>query len=307
MTSAVVFAYHNVGVRGLTALLAQRVSVPLVVTHEDRADEQIWFDSVAALARKHGIETITPEDANAPDVVQRIRALAPDFIFSFYYRQMLGAELLACARRGAYNLHGSLLPKYRGRVPINWAVIHGERETGATLHRMEAKPDAGGIVGQEAVPIGPDETAREVFDKVVVATDRLLVRALPGLLAGTAVERPQDLARGSYFTGRKPQDGAIDWAQPARRIHDLVRGVTHPYPGAFTTLGGKRLNVWRTQVLSEAGAAAAPRLGVEAGSLVAHAGNGGSLRLLESDWDGAVLTPARFSAAFPQGRAPLPS
>src|SRR5262249_29878232 len=149
-----------------------------------------------------------------------------------------------------YNMHGSLLPKYRGRVPINCAVIHGERETGATLHRMEVKPDAGAIVEQAAVPILPDDTAGDVFDKVVVAAELVLNRALPAMLAGSVFEHAQDLTKGSYFSGRKPEDGRIDWALGARQIHNLVRGVTRPFPGAFSELISKRLNVWRTRVLS---------------------------------------------------------
>lgn len=307
MTTAVVFAYHNVGVRGLATVLAHGIKVPLVVTHEDRSDEKIWFKSVAALARSYDIPVITPADPNAGEVVERVRRLQPDFLFSFYYRQMLGAGLLACPLLGAYNLHGSLLPKYRGRVPINWAVIHGERETGATLHRMEVKPDAGAIVEQAVVPILPDDTAGEVFDKVVVAAELALNRALPALIKGTALERAQDLTQGSYFSGRKPEDGRIDWHAGARQIHNLVRGVTRPFPGAFSELLGRRLDLWRTRVLAEQGPAGAPWLGVDSGHLVAQCGKGGRLCLLDAEWNGAPLNLERFEAAFPQGRAPLPS
>ena len=151
---------------------------------------------------------------------------------------MLAAPLLAAARQGALNMHGSLLPRYRGRAPVNWAVLHGERETGATLHYMTAKPDAGDIVAQTRVPILPDDTAREVFDKVTVAAEITLDGALPALIAGTAPRRPQDLASASYFGGRRPEDGIIDWKRDALSIHNLVRAVAPPYPGARTTLGG---------------------------------------------------------------------
>ena len=153
--NAVVFAYHDVGVRCLKVLLARGVQVSLVVTHEDSATENIWFGSVSGLCREHGIACITPADPRSPQLLAQLQALQPDFIFSFYYRHMLPVEVLACARRGAYNMHGSLLPKYRGRVPINWAVLHGETETGATLHEMTVKPDAGAIVAQTSVPILP--------------------------------------------------------------------------------------------------------------------------------------------------------
>lgn len=238
---ALVFAYHNVGVRGLSALLAQGVQVPLVVTHSDDPNENRWFGSVAELAERYDIQVIRPTDPNTPEVLDQCRACRPEFIFSFYYRHMLGVELLGLAERGAYNLHGSLLPKYRGRVPVNWAVLHGESETGASLHRMVAKPDAGDLVDQEAVPILPNDTAFDVFQKVTCAAEILLMRRLPKLLAGTAVERPLDLRAGSYFGGRRPEDGRIPWSKSAWEIHNLIRAVAPPYPGAFTDLGGHRL------------------------------------------------------------------
>ena len=231
MTRAVVFGYHNVGVRCLKVLLAHGVEVPLVVTHDDSAGETIWFGSVAGTAADYGIPTIAPEDSNAADVIARVAAARPDFIFSFYYRRMLAPALLALAPRGALNMHGSLLPKYRGRAPVNWAIIHGERETGATLHYMADKPDNGDIVAQTAVPILPDDVASDVFVKVTVAAEMTLDRALPALLAGTAPRMRQDAGKGSYFGGRKPEDGVIDWSKSAIAIHNLVRAVAPPYPG----------------------------------------------------------------------------
>src|SRR5260221_8327160 len=141
--TAVVFAYHDVGVRCLSVLLAHELSIPLVVTHRDNPGERIWFASVEHLAREHDLAVETPQDPGSTAFVEKLQAIAPDFLFSFYYRHMLPPEVLASAKRGAYNLHGSLLPRYRGRVPVNWAVLHGEHETGATLHCMAVKPDAG--------------------------------------------------------------------------------------------------------------------------------------------------------------------
>ena len=247
---AVVFAYHNVGVRCLKVLLAGGVDVRLVVTHADAAGENIWFASVAETARSYGIPVAIVADPNEPAFRERIAALAPEFIFSFYYRQMLGDALLALGRRGALNMHGSLLPAYRGRVPVNWAVLHGETRSGATLHHMVTKPDAGDIVAQTEVPILPDDTAGEVFDKVLVAAETTLWRALPGLIDGSAPRHVQNLAAGSYFGGRRPEDGRIDWRLPARRIHDLIRAVAPPYPGAWTEVFGPRLVIEESRVLS---------------------------------------------------------
>ncbi|SAK63870.1 putative formyltransferase [Caballeronia temeraria] len=251
---AVVFAYHNVGVRCLQVLLARGVDVALVVTHEDSASENIWFGSVAQVAAEHGIDTITPADPKSPELFDIVEKIAPDFIFSFYYRNMLPVSLLSLARRGAYNMHGSLLPKYRGRVPTNWAVINGETEAGATLHEMLEKPDAGAILAQTPVPILPDDTAAQVFDKTVVAAEQTLWRVLPALLAGEAPHLPNDLASGSYYGGRKPEDGRIDWSQPAQRVYNLIRAVAPPYPGAFTDIGADRFIVARARLVPETGA-----------------------------------------------------
>jgi len=296
MPTAVVFAYHNVGVRCLSVLLQHGVEVALVVTHRDNPGETIWFDSVEALARGHDLPVITPEDANDPAIVARISALRPDFLFSFYYRNMLGPALLALPPRGAYNMHGSLLPKFRGRVPVNWAVIMGERETGATLHQMVVRPDAGGIVDQEAVPIGPDDNAAEVFGKVTGAAERVLARALPGLVAGTIRIQPQDLNLGSYHGGRKPEDGRIDWSRSAQEVHNLVRGVAPPYPGAFTRLGATTLRILRTRLEpNRRPRSAVPGLYFEAGSYFADCGDGKVLRILELDAPEGMLDLERFA------------
>src|SRR5205814_7235354 len=202
---AVVFGYHDVGVRCLRVLLDAGVAVPLVVTHRDAPDERIWFGSVAQLAQSRGIETLLSEDMNR--LRERIRVISPEFMFSFYYRRMLPPEVLALAKRGAYNMHGSLLPKYRGRAPVNWAVLHGETQTGATLHEMVAKPDAGRIVDQASVPIGPDDTAAEVFVRITDAAEIVMRRSIGPLIAGTVELKPNELAKGSYFGGRRPADG----------------------------------------------------------------------------------------------------
>jgi methionyl-tRNA formyltransferase len=298
---AVVFAYHNVGVRCLRVLLARGLEVPLVVSHADQAGEQIWFESVARHAGWHGIPVITPDDPNDPEIVARVAAAGPDFIFSFYYRQMLGPKILSLAPRGAFNLHGSLLPRYRGRVPVNWAVLHGESETGATLHVMAEKPDAGAIVDQQAVPILPDDTAFEVFQKVTVAAELVLHRCLPALVAGTARLRTQDLSQGSYHGRRTAADGRIDWSAGVQKIHDLVRAVSPPYPGAFSEAGGLTLRILRS--LPAAGPSARePELRWHAGEVRALCADG-ALRLLEFELGDDIRDAAAFRARF--GEAPL--
>jgi methionyl-tRNA formyltransferase len=245
---AVVFAYHDVGVRCLKVLLSAGVEVPLVVTTEDDPNEAQWFASVSATAHDYGLRVVTPAEVNTPELVRSVQELRPDFVFSFYFRSMIGAPLLNAARLGALNIHGSLLPRYRGRAPVNWAILHGERETGATLHYMNARADAGDIVDQQAVPILQDDEAREVFNKVSVAAELVLARSLPGLIAGTAPRIQQRLEDGQYFGRRRPEDGKIDWTSSAREIHNLVRAVAPPFPGAFAQVDGQRWMIYKTRV-----------------------------------------------------------
>ena len=245
---AVVFAYHDVGVNCLKALLNAGIQIDLVVTHQDDPNENVWFGSVAKLCIEKNIPYITPSANQLVDLAPKLQALAPDYIFSFYYRFMIPAQILSCAKIAALNMHGSLLPKYRGRAPVNWAILHGEIETGATLHIMEAKPDAGDIVGQARVSIGPDETATDVFGKVSKAAVSVIEGALPSLLTGVVPRKPNMLDQGSYFGGRKPADGQIHWNQRAIQVHNLIRAVAPPYPGAFTVYQGQTMIVARTSL-----------------------------------------------------------
>jgi methionyl-tRNA formyltransferase len=303
VTRAVVFAYHDVGARCLRVLRAHGIDVPLVVTHLDDPGEALWFERVADVATDLGLPWIAPQDANAGDVVADVARVAPDFLFSFYYRRMLGPALIAIPPRGALNMHGSLLPHYRGRAPVNWAVLRGERHTGASLHYMTAKPDAGDIVGRQAVPILPDDTAHDVFRKVTVAAEIVLDQALPALVAGTAPRLPNDVAHGSYFGGRRPEDGRIDWRAPARTIHDLVRAVAPPYPGAFTTVGGVPARVLATRVVAATGSWPAAQLVVDDARLLARCGGGGVLELRSLEVDGRPVDAAALRARL--GPPPL--
>jgi len=249
----VVCAYHNVGYACIEELVRQGADIRLIFTHEDSPTEKIWFKSVRELADRHGITYITT-CINEPENQALLAKIAPDFLFSFYYRNMIEPEVLELASKGSLNLHGSYLPSYRGRVPVNWAVINGESETGATLHYMVEKPDAGDIVDQEKVEITFTDTALDVFNKVTDAAVRVIRRSWPQLVAGTAPRIPMDLKAGNYCGGRKPEDGRIDWHKSAVQIHNLIRGVTHPYPGAFTGLDGKKVIIWKAWPVDGSGA-----------------------------------------------------
>ena len=245
---AVVFAYHDVGVHCLKALLEAGFQIELVVTHQDDPNENIWFGSVIHLCSTEQIPFITPSATELIDILPQIQAIAPDYIFSFYYRNMIPAEILACAKIAALNMHGSLLPKYRGRAPVNWAILHGETKTGASLHVMEVKPDAGDIVGQSEVSIEPNETATEVFAKVTQAAIKVMHAVIPDLLKGHVPRKPNHLSQGSYFGGRKPADGQIDWNRAASQVHNLIRAVAPPYPGAFTEWQGQTRVIARSSL-----------------------------------------------------------
>ncbi len=293
MTRAIVFAYSEVGVRCLQVLIEAGIEVPWVFTHEDDPGENQWFGSVKQLAEAHGLKVATPDDPNTPQWLQAGREARPEFLFSFYYRYMLRPDWLALAPRGALNMHGSLLPKYRGRAPVHWAILKGESETGASLHYMVEKPDAGALVDQQAVAIGENDTALEVSRRLAEAAATVLRRALPRLIAGTADARLLDLSQGSYFGRRRPEDGRIDWRQGARQVHDLVRAVAPPFPGAFTDLNGCRLAVLETRLDDRPprNPHHAPCLYAEEGAWYADCADGRRLKIARLEMDGNPVAP----------------
>jgi methionyl-tRNA formyltransferase len=248
MTRIGVFAYSDTGHACLQALFEAGRDVVFVATHPDRPGETRWFPSVAELARSRGVEPVVVEDGSAPALAAAFARAAPELVFSFYFRALLPDAFLKAPRLGAFNVHGSLLPRYRGRAPVNWAVVKGETKTGATLHVMTSRADAGNVVDREPVEIGPDDPAIDVQRRVTAAAVRILARRLPELEAGTAPSTPQDESLATRFGRRTAEDGRIDWSRTAKEVHDLVRAVTHPYPGAFTDVFGGKTFVWKTRL-----------------------------------------------------------
>lgn len=271
-----VFAYGGFGCAGIDALVQAGATIVLGVSHHDDPRETRWWPSVAERLAGLGAPCVLDPDMRATDessVYARLQALAPDFLFSFYYRKMLPERVLLLARRGAYNLHGSLLPRFRGRAPINWQLVHGEPRSGLTLHRMVRSADAGDIVAQLATDVDPDEDAYALTTRLLALAPGLLAGVLPALFAGTAVHRPQDHRLATVFGGRTPADGLIDWRWQARRVHNLVRAVAPPWPGAFTFLRGARVAVHRTRVTAERGVIGAPGEVVADGIVACGAGS----------------------------------
>ncbi|RJX29692.1 MAG: bifunctional UDP-4-amino-4-deoxy-L-arabinose formyltransferase/UDP-glucuronic acid oxidase ArnA [Desulfurivibrio sp.] len=292
---AIVLAYHNIGCAGIRALLANGFDIQAVFTHPDDPKENQWFESVAELAAEKNLTVFAPENINHPLWVERLSEFAPDIIFSFYYRNMVGQEILAIPPAGCLNLHGSLLPVYRGRCPVNWALIHGEKETGVTLHYMTRKPDEGDIVAQKKVEITLEDTALTLHSKMTVAASALLTEVLPALRQGTAPRIPQEHRLASYFGGRKPADGEIDWHKDAAEVHNLVRAVTRPYPGAFSYLRNRKVFFWSVQPV-ESQDDVIPGTVISSDPLVVKCGEG-AIRVQAGQSEGGVFVSGAQLAA----------
>ncbi len=279
-----VFAYHDVGYECLQALIQNDEYIMAVITHKDDPGEEIWFKSVAKLAAKYNIPVHTPESVNSPDWIAKIGSWAPDLILSFSYRNMIAEEILSVPRLGAFNMHASLLPKYRGHDPINWAILNGEKQTGMTLHHMAKQAAAGDIVDQEAVSIAKEDAVQEVFAKCAKAARSVLERQLDALTAGSAPRRVQDETQANYFGRRKPEDGRIDWTANADSIYNMVRALTQPFPGAFTEADGKKMFIWWASPAGPAKGTPGEVLSLD--PLLVATGNG-SLEIINMEWEEA--------------------
>ena len=278
----------------MQALLELQAPVAALFTHRDDPHEEIWWHSCTELAERNHVPVYYPEKID-DEWITRVAAMNPAIIYSFFYRNLLPQKLLDCARLGAYNVHGALLPKYRGRASVNWVLVNGEKETGVTLHHMVARADAGDIVGQRAIKIDDSDTALTLYRKLVPLGAELIREFHPQIAAGCAPRRPQDISAGSYFGRRRAEDGRIDWKCPARRIFNLVRAVTHPYPGAYALIGDRKLMVWQTKIAAESGHRGAPGeiIAEDAGGAVEVAAGDGSVLLLHAQLEGGAEGEAR--------------
>lgn len=245
---AVVFAYHDMGCVGVKALIDAGYDIAAIFTHTDNPGENAFFGSVSRLAADAGIPVYAPDNVNHPIWVERIQQLAPEVIFSFYYRHLLSDAILNLAPAGAFNLHGSLLPKYRGRAPLNWVLENGETETGVTLHRMVKRADAGAIIAQQRVEISPDDMALTLHHKLCQTAREMLGQALPAIMRKQVHEVSQNESEATCFGRRTPEDSRLEWDKPASRLHNMVRAVSSPWPGAFSHSGTQKFTVWSSRV-----------------------------------------------------------
>lgn len=290
----VVFGYHDMGCTGLKALLEAGYNVVAVFSHADAAGENHFHGSLAQMARERAIPVFMPEEVNHPAVVAQVAALTPEVIFCFSYRQALNEQIRASATFGAFNVHASLLPAHRGRAHLNWALIKGDTETGITLHRMTSQPDAGPILAQEKVHITPEDDVFSLHHKLVNTTGVMLRSWLPALQAGQLIETAQDESRASCFGARKPGDGRIHWRDSAENIHNLVRALTQPWPGAFSDYHDTRFIVWKSRFTSVPSSQAAGTL-LSVDPLILACGSG-QLEILSGGIDaGIVLSGAELA------------
>lgn len=286
------------GFRSLEHLLRRRERVLCIFTLRDdlaaKTSGAMRFDEVA---ERHGIPLVKVRNINDPEPVERIRALAPDLVLVIGWTQLVKAEILRIPRHGCIGFHASLLPQYRGRAPINWALINGESRTGNTMMLLEEGVDDGDILAQREIPIGFEDTCATLYEKVAETEFDMLDEVLPSIRAGRMPRRKQDPSRVSVMPKRRPEDGLIDWGRPARRLYDWVRALTHPYPGAFTHLGGHKVFVWKA-TLAEAGEVALRpgELALVDGALVVGTGEG-LLRLERLQAEGEAETSGADFAA----------
>ncbi|MGV9308299.1 methionyl-tRNA formyltransferase [Nonomuraea sp. NPDC003727] len=246
----VMFGYQTWGHRTLRALLDSGHEVALVVTHpkSEHAYERIWGDSVADLATEHGVPVLVRDRPGDEELMTRLKEADPDLIVANNWRTWIPPEIFALPRHGTLNVHDSLLPAYAGFSPIIWALVNGEKEVGVTAHMMDADLDAGDIVLQRAVPVGPDDTATDLFHRTVDLIGPIVAESLELIASGRTDWTPQDRSKASFFHKRSIEDGRIDWTWSAEEIARLVRAQFDPYPNAFTHYNGTRIRVLRASV-----------------------------------------------------------
>lgn len=247
---------HTVGIHALRAL-AEQDEVVGVVAHPPDPEDGVRYGSVYEFARGRGWGVIRAKAKERP-VHDFIACSKPDFLWVTDYRYLLPASLLALAPLGAVNLHPSLLPKYRGRAPLNWAILHGETRLGLTAHFVDEGCDTGDIIAQVTFSLSEEQDVGDALSILYPLYESLTREVLAFFRVGNVPRVPQDHSQATVYPRRKPEDGKIDWHQPAASIRNLVRAVAAPYPGAFTTVNGERLTVWSARLAADMSSDAAP-------------------------------------------------
>src|SRR5579871_956502 len=294
----VFFGTAEFAVPSLEALLEAGHTVQAVVTQPDRPQGrglQQVASPVKKAAQMHGLPILQPRRVRAESFLAEMRALAPDVLALAAFGQIVPQALLDLPPLGPINVHGSLLPKYRGAAPIQRAIMAGETETGVTTMWMDATLDTGDILLAAPLPILPDDTTGTLIPKMAALGADLLLDTLEGLAKGMLPRRPQDDSRATYAPPIRPEDGLIRWEEPADAIRNRIRGVS-PKPGAFTAIKGRRVKVWQVERVTEGFEAGTPgtvlALARSPAGVVVAAGEGTTLRLLEVQPDNGRRMPA---------------
>ena len=288
----VVFGYGPLAVTSLQTLATIGVTPEALVVPGNRLGDDI--ETASAHARLSGIPIIVqPRRAQIAPFLSDIKALHPELFFVWSYSMLLPPELIALAPIGAVNMHGGLLPEYRGGHVMNWAIANGETETGATLAYLDEGIDTGPVIGEYRFPIEWHDDAGTVRDKLKLAGSALLGQWWPAIEEGTAPRVPQDESRARYYRMRTADDGLIDWSMSSRQIHNLVRALTAPWPGAFATIDGRRLVIRRTEPISGAPTAAPGTVVSNRNDDLRVATGDGELRIIEAELPGAGLPVGR--------------
>ncbi|MGW2397432.1 methionyl-tRNA formyltransferase [Kitasatospora sp. NPDC001664] len=246
----VMFGYQTWGHRTLRALLESEHDVVLVVTHpaSEHAYEKIWSDSVAELAEAHGVPVVIRNRPDDEELYARLKEADPDVIVATNWRTLIPPRIFQLPRHGTLNVHDSLLPEYAGFSPLIWALLNGEPEVGVTAHLMDEHLDAGDIVLQRAVPVGPRDTTTDLFHRTLELFGPITVDGLAEIASGRTDFTPQDRSRATFFHKRAEEDIRIDWRWSAEELDRLVRAQSAPYPAAFTHHRGRRLEILAARV-----------------------------------------------------------
>ena len=242
------FGFSDLGYQCLKYLIDEEYYVVGVFTHDTDPHENQWFETAESIAKENFIPVFKPSTLKTEKWFRKVKYMQPDLILSVYYRNIIPEEIFSQAKYGAYNMHGSYLPTYRGRAPLNWAIINGESHSGVSLHVLEKKFDTGAIVDQEKVEFTENEYVGDIQPRITQAGVNVFVRSLEKLLDGNPTLTPQDESNATYFGKRTPEDGRIDFNKSAKEVFNLVRALSKPYPGAFANINGNNTVIWRAKI-----------------------------------------------------------
>jgi methionyl-tRNA formyltransferase len=280
-------------VASLKALLDAKMNVVGVVTAPDKPagrGMQLQQSAVKQFALEHQLPIAQPEKLKSPEFFAQIQAWQPDIQIVVAFR-MLPESIWSFPPMGTLNVHGSLLPKYRGAAPINWAIINGEQETGVTTFRLQHAIDTGDILLQERIPIGPDMTAGELHDIMMEVGAQTLVTTLNGLIAGAIQAKPQQVALERFHAPKIfTKDCEIDWQQPVVQIHNLIRGLA-PFPGAITKVDGKLVKLFSTSMMHEIPKETIGSFVTDGKTYARFACSDGYIQLNDVQWEGKKRMP----------------